>query len=525
MLHFTKKYPILTISAIILLFFCGTVYYVNESSYNWLSASTIKFTNNWLNDGIAADKYTMLEQPRSIEAQTVQSRSLYISYPTGTVLLTYGIAKTLGYSQINMKFVKIVGTVFFMLDALLIGLLIYLFFVHIVKLKSEYGNLILSIFLSFLWISIPSNVYYLKNVFFSDQLVLFFVYLFLLLELLKNYVPVKNSGNLKVINGLLALTVFGGMFVDYYFWIQIFIVCLIHLIESKRKKEKGTIILKKLAVYIIPALLAIGLFALQITQFDNWQHFLAVKFWERTGQSNIIAGNYILRLGYSVYKSYQAIGLLLFLASFIAYIYLIVNKKWSVIVIFSSMVILPAVIQLIVLINHSAVHEFSILKLGLPFILGIILIAYSITFYKKKSETFFLSLTTIIITGYIFYIQWNIPKYYYTRLAEQKALYPSGFEQMVQDLNQYENVFFSFTDSIPRNPPNAVAQTKKMMYKINKEADIKAKFPKLDSKANIMLLVNKNAQKSAQILQEEQSATENAELIKETDHFAVYRIK
>jgi len=525
MLHFTKKYPILTISAIILLFFCGTVYYVNESSYNWLSASTIKFTNNWLSDGISADKYTMMEQPQSIEAQTVRDRALYISYPTGTVLLTYGIAKTLGYSQINMKFVKVVSTVFFMLDALLIGILIYLFLVHIVKLKSEYGNLILSLFLSFLWISIPSNVYYLKNVFFADQLVLFFVYLFLLLELLKNYVPIKNPGNRKVINGLLALTVFAGMMVEYYFWIQIFIVCLIHLIDSIRKKEKGTTILKKLTVYIIPALLAITFFILQIAQIDDWPHILMRKFTERTGQSNIIAGNYILRFGHSVYKSFQAIGLLLFLASFIAYIYLIVNKKWSVIVIFSSMVILPAVTQLIIFINHSAVHEFPILKLGLPFIFGIILIAYSIMLYKNKSKTFFMYLTLIIITGYIFYIQWNIPKYYYTRLAEQKALYPIGFEPIVQDLSQYENVFFSFTDSIPVNPPNAVAQTKKMMYKINKEADIKAKFPNLDSKANIMLLVNKNAEKSAQILQEEQLATENAELIKETDHYAVYRIK
>ena len=264
-----KKYPILIIPVIILTYFFGTVYYLNEPSYNWLSASTIKFTNNWLSDGIAKDKYTMSERPLSIEAQTLQERHPYISYPNGTVLLSYGIAKLLGYNQIDMRFVKWVGIVFYLLDALLIGILIYLFLVYILKIKSEYGNIILPVFLTCLWIILPNNVYYLKNVFFADQLVLFFIYLFLLLETLKNFVPQANTKNRYLINGLLFLTVFAGMLVEYFFWIQVFVVCLIHLIDSLIKKEKPIIILKNLSVYIIPALSAIGFFALQITQINN----------------------------------------------------------------------------------------------------------------------------------------------------------------------------------------------------------------------------------------------------------------
>jgi len=520
-----KAYPFFIISVIILTFFCGTVHYLNKPSYNWLSSSTIKFTNNWLSDGIAADKYTMSEQPLSIEAQTLQERHPYISYPNGTVLLTYGIARLSGHSQIDMRFVKTVSTVFYLLDALLIGILIYLFLIYILKLKSGYGNIVLPVFLACLWIILPNNVYYLKNVFFADQLVLFFIYLFLLLEALKNFVPQANSKNRKIINGLLFLTVFAGMMVEYYFWIQVFMVCLIHLIDSLIKKEKPIIILRKLSVYIIPALSAIGYFILQITQINNWRHVLESKFMERTGQSNVISQNYILKIGYRVYQTYQAIGLLLFLVAFIAIIYLIVRKKrFDEVLKFSSILILPVIIQILVFMNHSAIHEFSMLKLGVPFLLGIILISYSITLYIKKSKLSFTPLSIIIITGYLFYIQWNIPAFYCARLNGDKTLYMSGFEPIIENLNQYENVFFSFTDSIPVNPPLSIAQTKKMVYKIGKTDDIKAKFPNLDSAANIMLLVNKNAEKNAQILQEEQSVTENAELVKETDLFAVYKL-
>jgi len=137
---------------------------------------------------------------------------------------------------------------------------------------------------------------------------------------------------------------------------------------------------------------------------------------------------------------------------------------------------------------------------------------------------FFTSLSIITITGYLFYIQWNIPAFYYSRLNGDKVLYMTGYEPIIEDLNQYDNVFFSFTDSIPQNPPLSIAQTKKMVYKINKKEDIKTKFPNLDSNANLLLLVNKNAEKSTQISREEQSVTENAELVTETDRFAVYRL-
>lgn len=112
---------------------------------------------------------------------------------------------------------------------------------------------------------------FLKNVFFTDQMVLFFIYLFLLLELLKNCAGIENPVKRAVIDILPAVTVFAGMLTEYYFRLHLVAVCLVHFAGSLIRKEKAADIFKKLSVYIISALLAVGLFLLQITQFDGWR--------------------------------------------------------------------------------------------------------------------------------------------------------------------------------------------------------------------------------------------------------------
>ena len=528
-----NNYPILWIIALISLFFCGTVNYLNEPAYHWLSASSIKFTNNWLNDGIVADKFAMLEQPASIESPTIQDRHPYVSYPNGVVMLCYSVAKLFGYQQIDMNFIKPLSIVIFLLDALMIGLLIYLILNYVFKYQSRCKTIILSVFLSCLWICLPNNVFFLKNVFFADQLVLFFIYLFLVLEVLRNFVPIIKPGIRLFINCLLFICIFLGILIEYYFWIQVFVVILIHFIHSLTKKEKFLYNLKNLLIYIIPSVLAIVVFLFQIIQIDHWMDTLITKFTERTGQSSVISENYLLRIGYSIYKAYKAIGLLLLAASGGVLIYLIsgIRKRklqsdiHSPVLLFSFIAILPVLIQLLVFMNHSAIHEFSIIKLGFPFIFGILLITYYFSYYKKKSTDYFFSITILVITAYLFYIHGNTSYFYDKRLSiDDKSLQLKGFEPIVEELNDYNNVFFSFTDSIPDNPPLSIAVTKKKIYKIYTESDIKSKFPNLNSNAKVLILMNKYVEKDEQTLHNEQKALEQAILIKETEKYAVYQL-
>ena len=187
---------------------------------------------------------------------------------------------------------------------------------------------------------------------------------------------------------------------------------------------------------------------------------MAAKFAERTGHAHTVTGNYIPKIGYHVYKSYKPAGLLLFAASVAALVYLSVKKRYPVLK-FPCLVIFPALVHLLVLVNHSAKHEFSILKWGFPFILGLVLIACSVSVYRKKQEIYLLSLTTVLVTGYLFYIQWNIPGFYSKRMIMDDREKPRVFEPLIKAQNIYENVFFSFTDSVPENPPVFVRKQRK----------------------------------------------------------------
>src|SRR5215470_5245864 len=59
---------------------------MGEIHQQWLMGSTVKFVDNWREDGIFADRFLMLEYPRSIETPTVSTRQPYPSYLPGAPL-------------------------------------------------------------------------------------------------------------------------------------------------------------------------------------------------------------------------------------------------------------------------------------------------------------------------------------------------------------------------------------------------------------------------------------------------------
>jgi len=570
---------VLWISGFISIFFILSICFVNKTDYrnlggfhSWLTGSTIVFTNNWLSDGIVSDKFTMLEAPLSIETQTIESRSPYVSYPNGTIMVTYGVAKIIGTEQIDVAFVKILNTIFYGLDALLLGIIIYLILTFILKIETGKGKIFISILLSSLWIFIPNNGFYLKNVFFSDQLILFFTFLLLLFEILKNYSGIKDSLAKTIINIFLFLTVFCGVLIDYYFWIQVFILCLINFIFTFRQTKSFIRSLKNILIYIIPSLLAVGLFIFQLTQVnDSW---IALKniFLYRTGQTDsaLFGDSFFLSLAGFLYnitflKIYSVFGvtgtIFLFVSTLIPLLLLwriiSVEKKanqntgyLSNVLKISLFIILPAFIQLYGLLNHSAVHEFSVLKMNLLLVYGLLLFTFAVFIKKKKSLDLIIEKTLkigklykkIAINGYIamvaiivgiliscnFYVDrsgiypyYKIVNGYYKIRAGEFTLYE--MENLVRDYNSFENVFFSFTDSIQPRPPQPLAISKKMVHKIAKPDDIKTLFPNLDKNAGLMFIINKNfPEKSDEVLTGEQYIMENCKFIESRNGYEIY---
>ncbi len=63
----------------------------------WLTGSTLKFVDNWKRDGLWSDRALMLEYPRSIENQTLESRGMYPSYLPGAPLEIYVLSQVLAF--------------------------------------------------------------------------------------------------------------------------------------------------------------------------------------------------------------------------------------------------------------------------------------------------------------------------------------------------------------------------------------------------------------------------------------------
>ena len=561
------------VSGIILIIFVFTINFIHKADYlnltithSWLSASTIKFTNNWLKDGVFADKFSMLEKPFSIESQTIESRRAYVSYPIGTIMVTYGVAKMVGKDQIDIRFIKELNIIFYALDALLIGLIVYLILRYILKIETRKGKIFISILLSSLWILFPNNIYYLKNVFFADQLILFFTCLLLLLEILRNYVGIANSLRKNIINILLFLIILLGVLIDYYFWVQVFILCAINFIDSLLQRKGFISSIKKMSIYVIPAILAVGLFLLQLTQISDSLTLLKSTMFRRMGQTGAalptyLGNSYIEAIFNHMYQVFGYIGfttLLVFtVGSLLLLCYLKIVKKKEMqlskeicsFLKISLFIILSAYIQLFSLLNHSAIHEFSILKLNLLFVFGLLLFSYVIFILRGKSPNLALEIIfkignfskKIVMNSYVvlvtilavFFVSFNIyPKgiYSYWKNIEsynkRRMIYPlCEMALLIKEINDYENVFFSCTESIPINPPQSLAIAKKMVYKVNKLDDIKHIFPDLDNNAVLMFVINKNnIKKSNDILQEEQYVIKNFKLIKERNGYEIYSL-
>jgi hypothetical protein len=216
----------------------------------------------------------------------------------------------------------------------------------------------------------------------------------------------------------------------------------------------------------------------------------------------------------------------------------------------SLFIILPAYIQILALVNHSAEHEFSILKLNLLFIFGTLLFSYVIFMFCKTSLNSPLKLVfkikdfskRIVINRYIalvtifivFFISVNqypdkIYSYYSNRkkyIRERAEYFSYEVASVISEINDYENVFFSFTESIPDNPPHSLVFAKKKVYRIDNLNEINDFFSDLDDHAVKMFVINKNnTEKTEDILRKEQYIIENFKPVKKQNGYEIYSLK
>jgi len=515
--------------------------YEARGSHIWLSASTVKFVNNWLKEGPLKLNFIMYERPDSIEFNSTAERGAYISYPPGAIIPPYILAKLLHKSEIQVIFIKQFLKIKFLFDTLLVCLIFYSIFRVTLRLTMCNTMVIASIVLTMMWMILPVNLYYLRNVYFADQCIITVVLFFILLEIYDEYF-LKRPLVKYLYLGLKFIVSLYGILTDWYFIFVLFISWLVKIVPLIKSKDNFKKIVFASFVYVLPVLLGMGLYFMQIMHVPNYRSYVVEKIKFRTiarygeiSHIHTILNNFLLNIPYGL-------SLIVFfvIVTFIAKIKnKLFTKKYRSLLGIMTIIYVPPVFQVLVFQNHSAIHEFSMLKFALPVTLTIVILTVFILDLRRMSDTniiiqiendndlrnikipllyLIIFSSSALLCGILM-----MNKYYYQLRSGAPVSYER--ENLIRSNYSYSDVYFSFTESINANPPYYLAVSKKLIYKINTIPEIFERFPYLKHDARILLMVNKgNLDKSQQIVENEQAVIKTARLLFSSKNYDVYEI-
>ena len=515
--------------------------------HSWLSGSTIKFVNYWLDEGATNLKFTNYESPASIEFNKLEDRTPYLSYPSGETFFVYITARVLGKNQITISFLHKFQLIMFTFEAVLLAVFVYFFLSRTVKLKKELGKVVVSVLSALLWVLLPTCSYYLLNVYYSDQCVILWIMGMILIEYLCRTSKKEKNIFLKCLR---AFILFSGLLIDYYFWIFTFVLFVVELwgaclANSKEKKKKK--LLNTIMWFGVPAILAFLVFYVQLIQTNNWFNIMTEKFtmrvvgrendtleWELDTIGENFANAFTLNTAMINYLLLIFIGVVV--VSFIVLIKrkkiksLIVNPGISIV--FSC--VLAIIMQIYFLKQHSAIHEFSMIKVGwvvavLPILMSLTIIYVFrlkpnllIPFFKTKISLFVpIYLICFLVICAVVGVPFSASSFIESRIELVKY----DFEEMINENTNYEDVLFSFSKEIVMNPPQSLAISNKRIYKIKNISDIDKKFPNLPEEAVKVLVVEKKVELEKKKRMQQDCLVKNADIRIETGSYYLYDLK
>lgn len=499
----------------------------NNGLHNWLSGSTLKFVNNWLAETPQKLHFVNFEAPYSIEFNNLSERGPYISYPSGTTFFVYFFAKLTGQKSIDLSFLKHLQGICFWLEALLLAFFVFRFLPR-AGVKSGKARFFATFFTAAFWMLLPTTTWYLANIYFADQCVILFVMAFLLVEYESFHLTEKPLS--VVLDALRFLLIFAGMLVDYYFWILAFTAFVFRMIFVIRERECAAAVIKKILWYVVPVALSLWVFADQLFSVPNWQDALKNRFLFRVGASESRFSTYDYLFDNLIDNFKFAFGLdgngrmipMAALAVFACFYFsglkfshenLRKTLKKSVLgkngIIFLTGFIAP-VVQIALLKSHSAVHEFSMVKLGWCFaVFPVALSAVCCRVFdegEKKIEKFPFFFTIFFLSMLaLTAVPFSSSDFYKSRSPQYSIDFRVA--EVLRQKTSYEHVCFSFSHEIPNNPPQELGASGKRVYKIKDIGEMDRRFRALKKGAKKVLVIDKS--KSAKLPRDQKSAEEN----------------
>ncbi len=375
--------------------------------HQWLTGGTVKFSRNWYREGIFHLRFAMIESPASVEFPTLKSRDPYASYPPGSVLPIYLLARVLGREP-NPPMVMAYNLANHCLIAWLLGVTAY-----VVLLRAgipPLNGLLFAAVCPCIELLCPAPLYFLQNVYAMDMAVILPFVVCLLLESLRP--AVSNRRLSRVLAAAQWCVFFAGYLTD---WLFVFVGLVIYLkrllsgelvvqgrgtgssfspptlgIAPKAEKRASPLtvaaapasgplrsLLTRSLWYWSPAVAAGSLFVAQLTYLGWWgtlyEHFRlrigAVAQAGRRSFSEFLVAYFrlYLPLGYGGAGTWLLAGSSLLLLALMAYAILRhlrrqpVPPPLTMLTSLMAIAILPCWLQVMVLWEHSE-HSFSVVK-------------------------------------------------------------------------------------------------------------------------------------------------------------------
>ena len=350
--------------------------------HQWLTAQTLLHTNHWFDDGPAASGFALLWTPKSVETPTLASRDVYESFPPGAIVPLYLLARLTGKrADVGL----VVGYNLFCQFAVTLLLSLTLFSL-LTQLRFGLGGATALAAIPIpMALFTPTAMYFHSVVYMVDQAVLPLFALYVFLETVRAQAPARTR---RIIGALQVAVMFCGVLTDYLFLCVAGVVWLVRVARGQCGRSFIQWV-RASALFWAPAAVALGLFVLQLYLLGELQALIA-RALIRTGMAEVLGAaplnegfgdnfatwfwpvHFVQGMGgHAVWMVWGGLAVLLSGVALSCARHPKPEQKsadsLTPTLALLACVLLPCFLQVYLLRQHSAVHNFSVLKFSLPY--------------------------------------------------------------------------------------------------------------------------------------------------------------
>ncbi len=447
--------------------------FVTDDGHQWLTGSTLKFAKNWHADGVWADRWAMLENPASVEFPDLQSRGVYPSYPPFSIVGPFVLShakRIFGGGELDVRDLQLYNRFNQFVIAVLLA--VSIFFLTGSFAGAWSGAAI--------YIFHPVLYYYHQQTFFADHAVLVLFVGLVVSELAAILWPDRRRRCDAVSCAVLVFAIA----TDWLGWV---LAPLLFLHRVATRSDRSPMV-REASLCFLPLFGVAVLYGLQLVALDAFP-VLVHRFFVRIGadpEGHAAASKFFSQfwLGYM-----GKLETLLYFATLIACAvgaFKTAKEKRSLreSPLFSwalFLVLLPPLVHVLVLRNHSSIHGFSAMKFFVP--LALFPFALVPEFVARRwfpGQRRAIVLVAAMMGGL----------YVARDHRDWEGLFPDTKTDLtlagrVRSHAQFQHVYFSKEFEIEGNPPFQLAYSGKRVYRFRADADIRAEMKRIASVANV----------------------------------------